>query len=178
MMMMTEAPDELFVDVKPSAATRATGEVLGRVCDLPVGPWTAVLLAEVDVSKLTSWELPVYLTACARLQAWAAGLGAGGVLELSSRPDVVGVDKEVALALSEPVGVAQQRIAQLRRMRRLLPETWSRFRYGELSQKHAEKMVEAINGVDDPKLAAEVEERSFRSLGQKTAAELRKHARR
>src|SRR4051794_11852155 len=145
MLVMTEAPPELFVDVQPSAMTTPAGEVLGRICELPVGPWTPVLLAEVDPATLTSWELPVYLTAWSRVQAWSAAQLAGGVVELSHRKDVTGADKEVALALSEPVGAAQRRIWQSSRLLRMLPETWQRFRRGELSAKHAELMVEAIS---------------------------------
>jgi hypothetical protein len=164
MMMMTECPVDVFCgDVFTGVVGTATGELLREVADTPVGAWTAVLLDGVDPAGLPSWDLPAYLTVCGRLQAWVAAMLTDGVAELASRADVDGVDKEVAVALGEPVGVAQRRIWYARRLRRWLPETMRRFRFGDLSQRHAEAMVEVTAPVD-AELAGEVERRALASL--------------
>jgi hypothetical protein len=80
--------------------------------------------------------------------------------------------------MSEPIGAAQRRIWRAKRLCRLLPATMQLFRVGDLSQRHAEGMVDALGGVDDPELAGEVEARALRRRAGKTASELRKHARR
>jgi hypothetical protein len=179
MMMTTECPiDLLCADVFPGVVGTATGELLREVADMPTGAWTAVLLDGVDPAGLPSWDLPAYLTVCGRVQAWAAAMLTTGVAELASRAEVDGADKEVAVALGEPLGAAQRRIWFASRLRRRLPETMRRFRFGDLSQRHAEAMVEVTAPVDDPELAAEVERRALGSLAGKTANGLRKHARR
>jgi hypothetical protein len=179
MMLMTEAPTELLcAPVMPAVRGSAAGEVLAKSAEFPAGPWLAVLVDQVDPTELPSWDLPAYLSASARVKAWAAARESDAVAEIASRVDVAGADKEVAIALSEPVGAATQRIWRAQRLRRMLPATRRRFRHGDLSQQHAEQMVDAISGVTDPEQAAEVETRALRSLGGKTAAELRKHARR
>jgi hypothetical protein len=179
MTLTTEAPDELFFAGVIPALFTGDGAVLEAVEDLPAGPWLAIVLDSIDPSKLTPWELPAYLRAAARVEAWAAARKAAAVAELASRPELPGPDKEVALALREPVGVAQTRVHHARRMRNLLPETWRRFRDGALSERHATAIAMATSGCDDPAVLAEVEERVLGkpSASWKTATELRRDAR-
>jgi hypothetical protein len=65
----------------------------------------------------------------------AAARVTDGVAELAARPGGFGADKEVALALREPVGAAQRRIHHARRLHRLLPTTRRLFRWGAISAK-------------------------------------------
>jgi Domain of unknown function (DUF222) len=123
MMLTTDAPDQLLYDGMIPGAFTGDGCVLENVEDVPAGPWLAIVLDSIEPSRLTSWELPAYLRACARVEAWAAARKTGAVAELASRVDAVGPDKEVALALREPVGAAQTRVHFSRRLRRLLPQT-------------------------------------------------------
>lgn len=156
------------------------GAVLEAVEDLPAGPWLAALLDSVDPARLSEWDLPAYVRACARLQAWGAARLSDGVAELASRPGEFGADKEVALALREPVGAAQRRIHQAMRLRRLLPTTRRLFRCGELDEKHVDAIIEATGGVADPELVTAVEDRVLTAPGAlaKTARELSRAARR
>jgi hypothetical protein len=179
MQIMTEVPTDLFAGVVHLGIHGTpVGELLAQVADAPAGAWTAVMLDGADPTSLRSAELPAYLSACARVQAWAAARLTEGVAEIASRRDIDGVDVEVAIALAEPIGAAQRRIWHAKRLRRLLPATMELFKVGDLSQRHAEAMVDALRGVDDPELAKQVEGRALARLGRKTAAELRKHARR
>jgi hypothetical protein len=123
MMLTTDTPDQLLYDGMIPGAFTGDGCVLENVEDVPAGPWLAIVLDSIEPSRLTSWELPAYLRACARVEAWAAARKTGAVAELASRVDAVGPDKEVALALREPVGAAQTRVHFSRRLRRLLPQT-------------------------------------------------------
>jgi hypothetical protein len=123
MMLTTDAPDQLLYDGMIPGAFTGDGCVLENVEDVPAGPWLAIVLDSIEPSRLTSWELPAYLRACARVEAWAAARKTAAVAELASRVDAVGPDKEVALALREPVGAAQTRVHFSRRLRRLLPQT-------------------------------------------------------
>lgn len=67
------------------------------------------MVATVGRKRLTTFELPAYLSACQRVASWAnAQLGAA-VVVLTSREDALGADKEIAFAVREPVGAAQQR---------------------------------------------------------------------
>jgi hypothetical protein len=124
MMLTTDTPDQLLYDGMIPGAFTGDGCVLENVEDVPAGPWLAIVLDSIEPSRLTSWELPAYLRACARVEAWAAARKTAAVAELASRVDAVGPDKEVALALREPVGAAQTRVHFSRRLRRLLPQTW------------------------------------------------------
>src|SRR4051812_5958177 len=179
MILMTEAPDQLLYDGAIPGVFSGDGCVLEAVEEVAAGPWLAVVLDSIDPSRLTTWELPAYLRACDRVEAWAAARKTGAVAELASRPDAVGPDKEVALALREPVGAAQTRIHFSRRLRRLLPRTWRLFSHGELSEKHAMAVAVGTAGCDDAELLASVEERVFTKQGAmaKTPAELRRDAR-
>jgi hypothetical protein len=110
MMMIDVIPQEFFDGVPVPAAVSLDGELLGALDDAPAGPWLAQMIDAVDVSRLTTFELPTYLRQCSRMQAWAGAQLAAGVAELASRPDAIGPDKDVAFALREPVGAAQRRI--------------------------------------------------------------------
>ena len=99
MTMMTVIPQEFFDEHAVPPTVTLDGELLGALDETPAGPWLAEMLDRVDRSKLTTFELPTYLRMCNRMQAWAAAQLAAGVAELASRPDAVGPDKDVALAL-------------------------------------------------------------------------------
>jgi len=178
-MLMTEAPDELLYDGVIPAPFTGDGCILESVEEVPAGPWLAVVIDAIDMSALTSWELPAYLRACARLEAWAAARKTGGVAELAGRPEALGPDKEVALALREPVGAAQTRVHFSRRLRRCLPHTWRRFADGDLSEKQAMAVAVGAAGCDDPHTLAAVEARIYARQGAmaRTPAELRRDAR-
>jgi hypothetical protein len=147
---------------------------------VPAGPWLADWIDEIDVRTLSEWDLPAYLRAAARVQAWAAAQLSEGIAELASRPGVFGADKEVALALREPVGAAQRRVHYATRLRRLLPETRRLFGRGALPEKHVDALIEATDGVNDAALVGAVEDRVLGAPGvfAKTARELHRHARR
>jgi hypothetical protein len=94
MQMSVECPDSMFTEVVVAApAMTGTGARLGAVEDEPAGPWLGAFLASIDVSKLTEWDLPAYLRASAKLQAWSASLTAEAVAEFSSRPGEFGAEK-------------------------------------------------------------------------------------
>jgi hypothetical protein len=152
---------------------------LEAVEEVPAGPWLAAVLDCIDPRSLSEWDLPAYLRACARVQAWAAARLSDGVAELASRPGGFGADKEIALALREPVGAAQRRIHHARRLRRLLPTTRRLFRSGAISEKQADAIVEATSGVEDVELTTAVEEKVLTTQGAlaRTARELARAAR-
>src|SRR3954464_1509952 len=174
MMLSVECPDELWDVVSLPAVMTSPGVRLEAVEEVPAGPWLAAVLDSIDVGQLSDWDLPAYLRACARVQAWSAARLSDGVAELASRPGGFGADKEVALALREPVGAAQRRIHHSRRLMRMLPTTRRLFRSGAISEKQADAIVEATSGVVDPDLAAAVEDKVLTSQGAlaKTAREL------
>jgi hypothetical protein len=178
MQIMIECPDELFSELSVPAALSGIGARLEAVEDEPAGPWLGVFLHSIDISKLTEWDVPAYLRATARHQAWAASLTVEAVGELASRPGGYGADKEVALALREPVGAAQRRIWHAKRLRRL-PTLRRLFRAGMVSSRHVEQFVEATARVDDGKLLAQVEDKVLTGDGAlaRTATELRRAAR-
>ena len=137
----------------------ADGAMLETMESVPAGPWLAEVIDEIDPATLSDWDMPAYIRACARLKAWTAALLSEGIAELASRPGQFGADKEVALALREPVGAAQRRVHYALRLRRLLPATRRLFVRGELSEKHVDAVIEATSGVDDVELLAAVETR-------------------
>jgi len=179
MYLTTEAPDELLCDGTIPGAFTGDGCILEAVEEVPAGPWLAVVVDSIDAARLTSWEMPAYLRACARVEAWAAALKTGAVAEMAGRSDLSGPDKEIAQALREPVGAAQTRVHFSRRLLRLLPQTWRLFRHGELTEKQAMAVAKGALGCDDPETLAKVEERVFGRLGarSKTPEELRREAR-
>jgi hypothetical protein len=135
MQMMIECPNVLLGELSVPAAMSGIGARMEAVEDEPAGPWLGVFLDSIDVTKLTEWDLPAYLRLSAKHQAWATSLTADGVAEIASRPGGFGADKEVALALREPVGAAQRRIWVAQRLRRL-PTLRRLFRAGMVSGKH------------------------------------------
>jgi len=179
MFIMVDCPDELFTDVALPGVMTGRGVQLEAVEEVPAGPWLAALLDRVEPRALSEWDLPAYLRACARVQAWAAARLSDGVAELAARPGGFGADKEVALALREPVGAVQRRIHHARRLRRMLPTTRRLFRWGQLSEKQVEAMLEATSTVQDPDLAIAVEDKVLTATGAlaKTARELGRAAR-
>ncbi|HET6818419.1 MAG TPA: DUF222 domain-containing protein [Mycobacteriales bacterium] len=179
MYLMVDCPDELFTNAVVPVAMTGAGVRLEAVEDVPAGPWLAAVLDSIDPRSLSEWDLPAYLRSSARLQAWAAARVSEGVAELASRPGAFGADKEVALALREPVGAAQRRIHHARRLRQMLPTTRRLFRRGVLSEKQVDAIVEATSGVMDGDLAVGVEDKVLTSQGAlwKTARELARAAR-
>src|SRR5438270_7004737 len=177
MMLMTEAPVELYDDVVVPVVATAVGEKLAFLNDVPAGPWLAVLLAEVDHSTLTQWDMPAYLQAWERLRAYASAHLAAGVARFATMPDVgAGVDKEVALALREPLGAAQTRIWRSKRLLRMLPRVWRSMADGDLSEPHVAKLLDATASVEDPELMAKVEDGVLARAGGKTPTELARAA--
>jgi hypothetical protein len=179
MFLMVDCPDELFTDAAIPAVMTGAGVRLEAVEDVPAGPWLAAVLDTVDPGSLSEWDLPAYLRAAARLQAWAAARVSDGVAELASRPGGFGSDKEIGMALREPVGAAQTRIHHARRLRAMLPTTRRLFRSGALNDKQADAIIEATSGVTDPELAKAVEDRVLTRDGAlaKGAKELKRMAR-
>ena len=158
----------------------ADGAALETMESVPAGPWLANALDDIDPRALSDWDLPAYLRACSRVKAWAAARESECIAEMASREGGFGADKEVALALREPVGAAQRRVYYAKRLRRLLPETRRLFRRGELTDKHVDAVIEATSGVDDPDLLRAVEDTVLGSPTAlaKTARELHRATRR
>ncbi|HET7530749.1 MAG TPA: DUF222 domain-containing protein [Mycobacteriales bacterium] len=179
MFLTTEAPDELLYDGTIPGVFTGDGCVLEALEEVPAGPWLAVVIDSIDPSRLTSWELPAYLRACSRVEAWAAARKTATVAEMAGRPDACGPDKEIGQALREPVGAAQTRVYFSRRLLRLLPQTWRLFRHGELTEKQAMAVAKGASGCDDSETLAKVEERVLGKQGAtgKTPEELRRDAR-
>src|SRR5947199_2304846 len=118
MMMIDVIPQEFFDGVPVPAAVTLDGELLGALDDAPAGAWLAQMVEGVDVRSLTTVELPTYIRQCARAQAWLASCQDTAVAELASRRDpLVKADAEVALALREPLQMAQRRIHRAQRLR-------------------------------------------------------------
>src|SRR4051812_29789051 len=176
MVLTTDAPDELLYDGVIPGVFTGDGCVLENVEEVPAGPWLAIVVDSIDPARLTSWELPAYLRTCARVEAWAAARKTAAVAELAGRPEAVGPDKEVALALREPVGAAQTRVHCSRRLRRLLPGTWGGFCRGGLSEGQGRAVTVGPAGCDDRETLREVEDRVYRrqGTGGRAPAELRR----
>src|SRR3954468_16292151 len=149
MFLTIECPNELLADIDVPAVMTGPGVKLEAVETVPAGPWLAAVLDGIDPRTLSEWDLPAYLRGCARLQAWSAARLSDGVAELASRPGGFGADKEVALALREPVGAAQRRIHHAKRLRRMLPTTRRLFGWGALGEQQVTALVEATGAVDD-----------------------------
>jgi hypothetical protein len=179
MFLMVDCPDALFTNADIPVVMTGAGVRLEAVEEVPAGPWLAAVLAGIDPRHLSEWDLPAYLRAAARMQAWAAALVSDGVAELASRPGGFGSDKEIGLALREPVGAAQTRIHHAKRLRQMLPTTRRLFRSGAINEKQADAIVEATSSVHDPELAAAAEDKVLTSQGAlaKTAKELKRMAR-
>src|SRR4051812_17660012 len=101
MLLTIEAPDELFNEVCLPVVMTRPGVALEAVEDVPAGPWLAAVIGQIDETQLSDWDMPAYLRACAKVQAWSASRLSDGIAELASRPGGFGADKEVSLALRE-----------------------------------------------------------------------------
>src|SRR3954452_676846 len=179
MFLSVECPAELSGEMSLPPVMTSPAVLLEAAEEVPAGPWLGALLAGIDVTQLSDFDLPAYLRAGAKLQAWSAGMLADGVAELAARPGGFGADKEVSLALREPVGAAQRRIHDATRLRRLFPRTRRLGRAGASGEKHVQAIVDATGRVDDPQLLAAVEDSVLggpRALA-KTPSELRRAVR-
>src|SRR3954451_16130780 len=85
MFMTIDCPDELFADAVVPGVMTGTGVRLEAVEDVPAGPWLAALLDLVDPCTLSDWDMPAYLRACARMQAWAAARLSDGCNDVGGR---------------------------------------------------------------------------------------------
>jgi hypothetical protein len=72
MFLTVECPDELFADVALPAVMTGRGVQLEAVDGVPAGPWLAAVVDCKEQRTLSDFDLPAYLRACARVQAWAA----------------------------------------------------------------------------------------------------------
>src|SRR5438309_3054580 len=178
MMLMTNAPVELYDDVAIGPASTIDGELLAHLDDVPAGAWRAVGLESVDRSALTALDLLAYQRACARLQTWTVAQLTAAVAQLAACPDPdVAPDVEVAFTLREPRGAAQRRVWQARRLTRHLPRWWQAMADGELSERHIAKLVEVTATVENPDVLSRLEERALANIGVKTPDELARYAR-
>src|SRR5947209_1192471 len=177
MTMIDVIPQEFFDEVPVGAAVTLDGELLSALDEAPAGPWLAQMLASIDPARLTSFELPTYVRCCARQASWANAQLASAVADLATRPDANGPDKEIALALREPVGAAQKRVWWSKRVRRMLPGIFKLFSAGDVSERTVVRLVEATGSVEDPELMAKIEERLLPIAGVKTPDELVRAAR-
>ena len=177
MTMIDVIPQEFFDGVPVPPAVTLDGELLAALEDTPAGPWLAQLVGGVDRTRLTAFELPTYLRACQRIASWAQAQLAAGVTEFTSRPDMLGADKDIAFALCEPLGSTERRLWWSKRLCRRLPAIWTRMAAGDLTERHAIALVKVTAGVDDPDLLAKVEERVLPAVGSKTPDELARIAR-
>src|SRR3954470_16688301 len=100
MMLMTNAPVELYDQVAIGPASTIDGEMLAHLDEVPAGAWLAVVLESIDRAKLTALDLLAYQQACARVTAWAAAQQTAAVAQFAAcpRPDVA-PDVEVGFAL-------------------------------------------------------------------------------
>src|SRR3954467_13289865 len=180
MMMVDLIPQEFFDGVPVPPAVTLDGELLGALEDAPAGAWLAQMLDGVDLTSLTTFELPTYLRVAAKVQAWAASCVDSGIAELASRRNVdsVAADAEVAMALREPLRLAQTRIHRARRLRGLLPAFKRAFHRGDLSEYDVAQLVDATSCTDDPETLARVQESTLANLRGQSGAQLRRYPRR
>jgi Domain of unknown function (DUF222) len=177
MMMMTEAPADLFDVFAVGPGTTLDGELLGRLNDAPAGAWQAVMLESIDVEALTAEDLLEFLRATGRMIAWVAAMQVRAVARLTRLRGPASAAVELGCALREPLGAAQRRVHYASTLVRRLPATLAAMARGALSAAHADKLVDAVSGVQDPDVVAEVERRSLASAAGKTAKELGRYAR-
>src|SRR3954453_17535839 len=126
MMLMTNAPVELYDQVAIGPASTSHGEMLAHLDEVPAGAWLAVVLESIDRSTLTAMDLIAYQqagprleawgggrrrAACARLAAWGAAQQPAAVAQFAACPHPDGAaDVEVGFEFREPRGSAQCRI--------------------------------------------------------------------
>src|SRR3954451_25462625 len=178
MMLMTDAPVELYDEVAIGPASTVDGEMLAHLDEVPAGAWLAVVLESVDRSVLTPLDLLAYQRACARLLAWVSAQQTAAVAQFAACPDPdVAPDVEVGFTLREPRGSAQRRLWQSRRLMTCLPRWWQAMADGELSERHIAKLVEVTATVENPDVLSRLEERVLANIGVKTPDELARYAR-
>ena len=179
MMLAVEVPAQFYDEHPLGAVATGAGEALAGVADCPAGAWLGAVLESIDVSTLSHWDLPTYIAAAQKQQAWAASLVDTAVAELASRPrdGNVAVDIEISHALREAIGVAQRRVHRALRLRKFLPAFKAAFNRGEITEYDADQLVRATDGCDDPEVLAELQEKVLANRGGKTAKELRRYAR-
>src|SRR3954452_19034948 len=178
MMLMTDAPGELYDLVAIGPASTVDGEMLAHLDEVPAGAWLAVVLESVDRSTLTALDLLAYQRACARLLAWVSAQQTAAVAQFAACPDPdVAPDVEVGFTLREPRGSAQRRLWQSRRLMTCLPRWWQAMVDGELSERHIAKLVEVTATVENPDVLSRLEERVLANIGVKTPDELARYAR-
>src|SRR3954454_8019544 len=178
MMLMTDAPVELYDEVPIGVASTVDGEMLAHLDEVPAGAWLAVGLESIDRSKLTALDLIAYQQACARLEAWVAAQKAAAVAQFAAcpHPDVA-PDVEVGFALREPRGSAQRRLWQARRLMTRLPRWWRAMADGDLSERHIAKLVEVTATVENPDVLSRLEDRVLANIGGRPPHELPRYAR-
>ena len=178
-MLAVEVPAQFYDEHPLGAVATAAGEALAGVADCPAGAWLGAVLESIDVSTLSHWDLPTYIAAAQKQQAWAASLVDTAVAELASRPrdGNVAVDIEISHALREAIGVAQRRVHRALRLRKFLPAFKAAFNRGEITEYDADQLVRATDGCADPEVLAELQEKVLANRGGKTAKELRRYAR-
>jgi hypothetical protein len=57
MTMVSMIPQQFFDEVAVPPAVTLDGELLGALDEAPAGPWLAEMLAAVDRTRLTTFEL-------------------------------------------------------------------------------------------------------------------------
>src|SRR3954452_23451634 len=84
----------------------------------------------------------------------------------SSRPadPNLTVDADIALALREPLRLAQTRIHRALRLRGLLPALKRAFHRGDLSEYDVAQLVDATSCTDDPETLTRVQESTLANL--------------
>src|SRR3954447_4603475 len=178
MMLLTDAPVELYQQVAIGPASTVDGEILAHLDEVPAGAWLAVVLESVDRSTSTALDLLAYQRACARLLAGVAAQQNAAVAQFAACPDPdVAPDVEVGFTLREPRGSAQRRLWQSRRLMTCLPRWWQAMADGELSERHIAKLVEVTATVENPDVLSRLEDRVLANIGVKTPDELARYAR-
>src|SRR3954469_8115826 len=178
MMLMTDAPVELYDEVAIGPASTVDGEMLAHLDEVPAGAWLAVVLESVDRATLTALDLLAYQRACARLQAWASAQQTAAVAQFAACPEPdVAPDVEVGFTLREPRGSAQRRLWQSRRLMTCLPRWWQAMADRDLSERHIAKLGEGPATGENPDVLARLGGGVLANIGVKTPDELARYAR-
>jgi hypothetical protein len=131
------------------------------LAELSPGPALAAVLAEVDVSLLSDYDLVSYLSACERQAAWAQAAQLSAIDELAQRrerdrlatrtrrtwSDTDWTAHEVAAELRLSVAGAQARVHLAESLRRL-PDTFAMFARGELDLTKTRTVVHGVAVLD------------------------------
>jgi hypothetical protein len=136
-------------------------DLMWALAELSPGPALAGVLAEVDVSQLSDYDLVSYLSACDRQAAWAQAAQLAAIDELASRrerdrlatggqpawSDTDWTAHEVAAELRLSVKGAQGRL-QLAESLRRLPDTFAMFARGALDLTKTRTIVHGVSVLD------------------------------